>query len=119
MVVWRPLVSRTVNLHTGTMGVHRACFSSIGPAKSPPWSRIAPERFFPALCNLSITAHQLASARNFPLPVPAPPGLPLRLRRRGAPAGKRRLLRGEVLADLSDGVEDGLVQLREDVEATD
>src|ERR1700682_85391 len=26
MVVWRSLVSRTVYLHTGTMGVHRACF---------------------------------------------------------------------------------------------
>src|SRR3954452_21285956 len=26
MVVWRSSVSRTVNLHTGPMGVHRACF---------------------------------------------------------------------------------------------
>ena len=51
--------------------------------------------------------------------MPAPPGLPLRLRRDGPPAGELRLLRGQVLADLSDGAEDGLVQLRQDVEATD
>jgi hypothetical protein len=49
---------------------------------------------------------------DFPLQVPTPPGLPLRLRRAGAPAGKRRLLRGQVLADLSEGAEDGLVQFR-------
>ena len=45
-------------------------------------------------------------------------GLPLRLRRAGPPTGKLRLLRRQVLADLSDGAEDGLVQLSQDVEAT-
>src|SRR4051794_28767502 len=30
MVVWRSLVSRTVCLHTGTMGMHRACFYRLG-----------------------------------------------------------------------------------------
>src|SRR3954471_23937418 len=28
MVVWRPSVARMVYLHTGTMGVHRACLLS-------------------------------------------------------------------------------------------
>ena len=36
-----------------------------------------------------------------------------------APARQLRLLRGQVLADPSDGAEDGLVQLRQDMEATD
>ena len=45
-------------------------------------------------------------------------GLPLRRRRAGPPAGELRLLRRQVLADLSDGAEDGLVQLGQDVEAT-
>jgi hypothetical protein len=36
MVVWRSLVSRTANLHTATMGVHRACFHrSACPSHSP------------------------------------------------------------------------------------
>src|SRR3954471_8739906 len=36
MVVWRPSVSRTVNLHTATMGVHRACFLRYAcPSHSP------------------------------------------------------------------------------------
>src|SRR4051795_10754540 len=36
MVVWRPLVWRTVNLHTATMGVHRACFLRYAcPSHSP------------------------------------------------------------------------------------
>src|SRR5437016_1425022 len=55
---------------------------------------------------------------DLPLQVSSPPDLPLRLRRDGAPAGELRLLRGQALADLSDGAEDGLVQLRQDVEAT-
>src|SRR5208337_1570628 len=56
---------------------------------------------------------------DFPLQVPASPGLSLRLRRAGASAGKLRLLRGQVLAHLSDSAEHGLVQLRQDVKATD
>src|SRR4051812_2569890 len=56
---------------------------------------------------------------DLPVQVPSAPGLSLRLRRAGAPAGKLRLLRGQLLADLSDGAEDGLVELRQDVEATD
>src|SRR5215213_9645708 len=36
MVVWRPLVWRTVNLHTGTMGVHRACFPRSAQQSHPP-----------------------------------------------------------------------------------
>src|SRR4051812_2290233 len=36
MVVWRSLVWRTVNLHTATMGVHRARFPRpAGPSHSP------------------------------------------------------------------------------------
>src|SRR3954467_6980867 len=53
-----------------------------------------------------------------PLQVLASAGLPLRLRRAGPPARELRLLRGQVLADLSDGVEDGLIQLGQDVEPT-
>src|SRR6266511_1409343 len=36
MVVWRSLVSRTVYLHTGTMGVHRACFYRLGSESHSP-----------------------------------------------------------------------------------
>src|SRR5512135_14527 len=36
MVVWRSLVSRTVYLHTGTMGVHRACFDRLGSESHSP-----------------------------------------------------------------------------------
>ena len=61
----------------------------------------------------------LEQVPDLPLQVPAPPGLPFRLRRAGPPARELRLLRRQVLADLSDGAEDGLVQLRQDVEATD
>src|SRR5262249_31089193 len=53
------------------------------------------------------------------LQMPASPGLPFRLRCAGAPARQLRLLRGQLLADPSDGAEDGLVQLRQDMEATD
>src|SRR5262249_7695801 len=59
------------------------------------------------------------TAPTLPCQVPAPPGLPFRLRCAGAPARKLRLLRGQAFADPSDGAEDGLVQLGEDVEATD
>src|SRR5947209_183065 len=63
-----------------------------------------------------LTPHEemtiLEQVADFPLQVPASPGLSLRLRRGGASRGKLRLLRGQVLADLSDGAEDGLVQLR-------
>src|SRR5690349_2744153 len=61
----------------------------------------------------------LEQVSDLPFQVPAPPGLPLRLRRAGPPARELRLLRGQVLADLSDGVEDGLIQLGQVVEATD
>src|SRR5512135_3426935 len=40
-------------------------FSSIRPANSFSWARIAPEKPFPILCNLPLIAHQLASARVF------------------------------------------------------
>src|SRR5512135_3165260 len=40
-------------------------FSSIRPANSFSWARIAPEKPFPILCNLPLIAHQLASARHF------------------------------------------------------
>src|SRR4249920_3927985 len=36
MVVWRPSVARMVYLHTGTMGVHRACLLSFECEKLPP-----------------------------------------------------------------------------------
>jgi hypothetical protein len=48
--------------------------------------------------------------------VPPPPDLPFRFRRDGTPAGELRLLRRQALAGLSDGTEDRLVQVREDVE---
>src|SRR4051795_4711216 len=47
MVVWRSSASRTVNLHTGTMGVHRACFHrSACPSHSP---RLRSSRYNPYL----------------------------------------------------------------------
>jgi hypothetical protein len=55
---------------------------------------------------------------DLPLQVPASPGLSLRLWRAGPSARELRLLRGQVLADRSGGVEDSLVQLGQDVEAT-
>ena len=61
----------------------------------------------------------LEQVPDLPLQMPASPGLPSRLRCAGAPARQLRLLRGQVLADPSDGAEDGLVQLRQDMEATD
>src|SRR3954470_16228365 len=36
MVVWRPSVARMVYLHTGTMGVHRACLLSFEGASRHP-----------------------------------------------------------------------------------
>src|SRR6516165_2666079 len=60
----------------------------------------------------------LEQVADLPLQVPASPGLPLRLQCAGPPARELRLLRGQVLADRSDGMEDGLVQLGQDVEAT-
>src|SRR5215470_7876145 len=60
----------------------------------------------------------LEQVADLPLEVPASPGLPLRRRRARPPARELRLLRGQVLADRSDGVEDSLVQLGQDVEAT-
>ena len=75
------------------------------------------------LTRRELTPHEemtmLEQVADFPLQVPASPGLSLGLRRGGAPPGKLRLLRRQVLADLSDGAEDGFVQLRQDVEATD
>ena len=65
MVVSRPSVARTVDLHTGTMGVHRACFLSIGPGRPLPRSGIARETILPILCILPLVAHQLAGARRF------------------------------------------------------
>src|SRR5207249_1389130 len=57
----------------------------------------------PALTRREVTPDEemtmLEQVPDFPLQVPAPPGLPLRLRRAGAPAGQLRLLRGQVLAD--------------------
>src|SRR6516165_592571 len=60
----------------------------------------------------------LEQVADLPLQVPASPGLPLRLQCAGPPARELRLLRGQVLADRSDGVEDGLGQLGQDVTAT-
>jgi hypothetical protein len=60
----------------------------------------------------------LEQVADLPLQVPASPGLSLRLGCAGPPARELRLLRGQVLADRSDGVEDGPVQLGQDVEAT-
>src|SRR5512135_3496351 len=77
----------------------------------------------PVLSRREVASHvemtMLEQVPDFPLQVSSPPDLPFRLRRAGAPAGKLRLLHGQVLADLSDGAEDGLVPLRQDVEATD
>src|SRR5437762_2248410 len=53
----------------------------------------------------------LEPSADLPLQVSASPGLSLRLWRAGPPARELRLLRGQVLADRSDGVEDSLVQL--------
>src|SRR4051812_46801793 len=61
----------------------------------------------------------LEQVADLPIQVSPPPGCPLRLRRDGAPAGEFRLLCGQALADPSDGAEDGLVQFRQNVEATD
>src|SRR5439155_6358041 len=76
----------------------------------------------PVLTRRELTPHEemtmLEQVADFSLQVPASPGRSLCLRRAGAPAGELRLLRGQVLADLSDSAEDGLVQLRQDVEAT-
>src|SRR6516164_5881108 len=60
----------------------------------------------------------LEQVADLPLQVPASPGLPPRLWCAGPPARQLRLLRGQVLADRSDRVENGLVQLGQDVEAT-
>src|SRR5437764_14998687 len=46
MVVWRPSVSRTVKLHTGTLGVHRACFRRSAAESHSPASRSHPEPFY-------------------------------------------------------------------------
>ncbi len=77
----------------------------------------------PVLTRRELTLHEemtmLEQVSDFPLQVPASPGLSLRLRRAGASAGKLRLLRGQMLAHVSDGAEHGLVQLRQDVKVTD
>jgi hypothetical protein len=61
----------------------------------------------------------LEQVADLPLQAPASADLPLRLRCAGPSPSELRLLRRQALADRSDGVEDGLVQLRQDVEATD
>ena len=63
MVVWRSSVSRTVNLHTGTMGAHRACFHRAACPSHSPKLRSSLTRPFPRVRNLPWFAHQLASAR--------------------------------------------------------
>src|SRR5439155_580827 len=77
----------------------------------------------PVLTWREVSSHKemtmLEQVTDFPLQVPASPDLLFRLRCAGPPARKLRLLRGQVLADLSDSAQDGLVQVRQDMEATD
>src|SRR5271163_4269145 len=63
MIVWRPLVSRTVNLHNATMGFIVRVFSGT-PAQVTPRVQIVLVSFLPVLRNFPPSAHQLASARN-------------------------------------------------------
>src|SRR4051812_24485190 len=64
MVVWRPLVSRTVNLHTATMGFIVRVFSGT-PAQVTPRVQIVVVSFLPVLRNPPPFAHQLASSRHY------------------------------------------------------
>ena len=61
----------------------------------------------PLLTRREVAPHEevtmLEQVPGLPIEVPSPPDLPFRLRCDGAPAGERRLLRGQALADLSDG----------------
>src|ERR1700682_4666149 len=75
MIVWMPSVSRTVNLHTALQlwGVIVYVFRD-RPGKVTPRSPESSRNLLPTLCNLPLTAHQLASARDPPWrsPVGAP-----------------------------------------------
>src|SRR5271157_2710448 len=61
-----------VYLHTGPMGVHRACFfiARAGRAATPERNRSGNQP--PILCILPLVAHQLATARDFSRPVATP-----------------------------------------------
>src|SRR5690349_3158286 len=61
----------------------------------------------------------LEQVPDFPIEVPAPPDLLFRLRRDRTATGELRLLRRQALANRSDGTEDRLVQVRQDVEPAD
>src|SRR5271157_1922148 len=75
-----------VYLHTGPMGVHRACFfiARAGRAATPERNRSGNQP--PILCILPLVAHQLASARQFfpfrgvtPVVLAGPPAVGVRL----------------------------------------
>src|SRR5512135_1320433 len=80
-----------VYLHTGPMGVYRACFfiARAGRAATPERNRSGNQP--PILCILPLVAHQLASARDLFLPDRSA-GLPARRYRKtyGRLAARRR-----------------------------
>jgi hypothetical protein len=112
-------------LRQGRLGVTPAVEQAVDLLHDPPEgsqsrqaSGDAPQR--PPLGRREVAPHEqmtmLEQVADLPIEVPAPSGLPSRLRRDRAPAGELRLLRRQALADLSHGAEDRLVQFRQDVE---
>src|SRR5512135_2813564 len=63
MVASSGSVGRTVNLHSASTGVHRACFRRSPLRSHSPWAQTAERSSLLILCSVPRIAHQLASAR--------------------------------------------------------